>query len=338
MIAAKAWEFWPPWLFYAPVSVFVAALSVRYGVKALPAANPGLVDGGLVGESKAEILARLPAPWTIPFVLAPPGTPLTSIREQIDSRGWRYPLVAKPDVGQRGVGVRRLQSDADLVTYVEQFAGAVLIQPWHPGPYEAGVFYFRRPGETHGRIFSITDKRFPVVSGDGVSTVEELIRRHPRFRHQANVLLRRNRSERARILAKGQQLTVGEIGNHAQGALFLDGSRLITPALEARVDAIAKAIPGFFVGRFDVRYTNETRFKAGIDFAIVELNGVTAESTNIYDPSTTLLDAYRTLYAQWKLVYEIGAANLRAGTATTGVARLLSLVWAHLTDNRTFPI
>jgi hypothetical protein len=338
MTHAKTWEFWPPWLFYAPVSVFVAGFAARYGVRALPAANPGLADGGLVGESKADILAKLPAAWTIPFVLATPGTPFTSIRDQIACRGWQFPLVAKPDVGQRGVGVRRLQSDADLAAYRQQYAGAMLIQPWHPGPYEAGIFYARRPDDTHGRIFSITDKRFPFVVGDGVATLEELICRHPRYRHQANVFLRRHQSARSRVVAKGERLAVGEIGNHAQGTLFLDGAHLITAALEARIDAIAKTIPGFFIGRFDVRYADETRFKDGVDLAIVELNGVTAESTNIYDPSRTLLDAYRTLYAQWKLVYEIGAANLRAGAPSIGVKRLVALLWAHLTDNRTFPV
>jgi hypothetical protein len=40
------------------------------------------------------------------------------------------------------------------------------------------------------------------------------------------------------------------------------------------------------------------RFEARDDLAIVELNGATAESTNIYDPSRSLLAAYRTLFAQ----------------------------------------
>ena len=66
--------------------------------------------------------------------------------------------------------------------------------------------------------------------------------------------------------------------------MFLDGAELITPAVEARIDEIARQVPGFFIGRFDVRYASLEAFRRGDDLAIVELNGVTSESTNIYDP------------------------------------------------------
>jgi hypothetical protein len=337
MTHAKPWEFWPPWLFYAPVSVFVAACAARYGVAALPAANPGLPDGGLVGESKSDILRRLPAEWTIPFVEVRGGTSFERVRACIDACGWSYPLVVKPDVGQRGAGVKRVAQDAELRSYLLQYRETLLIQPWHPGPFEAGIFYARHPREARGRIFSITDKHFPTIVGDGTSTLETLIRWHPRFRHQADLFLRRHHAERCHVLRYGEAYRLGHIGNHAQGALFLDGAHLITPALEARIDDIAQTIPGFYVGRFDVRYSDQAAFMSGCDLAIVELNGVTAESTNIYDPSRTLLDAYRTLFRQWRLIYEIGAHNLRAGTERVGAKRLASLVWSHLTDGRRFP-
>jgi hypothetical protein len=332
MTDSKAWEFWPPWMFYAPVSLCVAALAARYGFRALPAANPGLPDGGLVGESKAEILRKLPAEWTIPFILLPPGRSADDARRRVDASGWAYPLIAKPDVGQRGVGVKRLHTDRDLIEYLNRHPKAVLIQPWHPGPYEAGIFYVRHPREARGRIFSLTDKHFPFVIGDGQSTLAQLIRRHPRFRRQAALFLRRHAAEQSRVLAAGERRTLSDVGNHAQGTMFVDGAHLITPALSARVDAIAQAIPGFFVGRFDVRYTDPEAFKAGRDLAIVELNGVTAESTNIYDPSRTLAAAYRTLFTQWTLIFQIGAANLLAGADPPPLRRLAALVWAFLSD------
>ena len=60
---------------------------------------------------------------------------------------------------------------------------------------------------------------------------------------------------------------------------------MVTPDLEAAFDCVARHFDGFFVGRFDVRYANPEEFLAGRGFAIVELNGVTSESTNLYDPS-----------------------------------------------------
>ena len=139
------------------------------------------------------------------------------------------------------------------------------------------------------------------------------------------------------MLAPGERFELGTIGNHCQGTMFRSGDHLWTPALEARVDAIARQVPGFFIGRFDVRYGSVTRFKAGDDLAIVELNGVTAEPTDVYDPARSLVSAYRALFEQWRLVFEIGAANRRRGHAGTGPARLARLALAHVLDRRRFP-
>src|SRR5207237_2668846 len=92
---------------------------------------------------------------------------------------------------------------------------------------------------------------------------------------------------------------------------------------------IARRFPGFFIGRFDVRYPDVAMFQAGRGLAVVELNGVTSESTNIYDPSWSLMSAYRTLYRQWALLYRIGAANRQRGHAPTGVLALLRLVFDY---------
>src|SRR5262249_25588752 len=118
-------------------------------------------------------------------------------------------------------------------------------------------------------------------------------------------------------------------GNHCQGTLFRDGAHLITPELERAVDAIARQFPGFHVGRFDVRYADPAAFRAGRDMAIVELNGVTSESTNLYDPSWSLFAAYRTLFRQWALLSRIGHANRQRGHAATGIRGFLRLVVGH---------
>src|SRR5262249_13176445 len=151
---------------------------------------------------------------------------------------------------------------------------AVIVQTYHPGPFEAGIFYYRLSGEETGHIFSITDKVFPVLAGDGRSTLEELIWRHPRYRMQARTFLARHEAERGRVLAAGERFVLALAGNHCQGTTFRDGTHLMTPELERTVDAIARHFPGFYIGRFDVRYSDPAAFKAGRDLAIVELNGV----------------------------------------------------------------
>ena len=112
--------------------------------------------------------------------------------------------------------------------------------------------------------------------------------------------------------------------------MFLDGEHLKTEALEREIDSIARSFPGFHIGRFDIRYSDVEAFKAGRDVAIVELNGATAEPTDLYDPRASLWSAYRKLFQQWSLVFAIGAANRRRGASVTSTRRLLQLVRAHL--------
>jgi membrane protein DedA with SNARE-associated domain len=328
------WEFWPSWLFYAPVLPWIAWLSVRHGGPGtLAAANPGMPEGGFVGESKFDILATLPDGVALPAVRldpAPTTARLARLIEVVEREGWSFPVVLKPDAGQRGAAVRLVKDAQDATRYFERVPVPVIAQQYHPGPFEAGVFYYRYPGEARGRIFSITDKHFPMVIGDGRSSVAALVWAHPRYRMQARRFLERLGPLSDRVLPPGEALRLAFAGNHAQGTMFLDGSHLATPALERRIDEIARAIPGFFIGRFDVRYADVKAFTAGRDLAIVELNGATSESTNIYDPSRSLLAAYRTLFRQWRLVFQIGAANRRLGHAGVPASRLAWLAWTHV--------
>ena len=316
------WEFWPQWLFYLPVTPWIAWLALRQRSLTVPtAANPGIPHGGVVGESKFDILKQLPADAIVPSALILPGKVADRIQgltSLMHDHHWHFPMILKPDVGQRGAGLRRIANLEEAATYFQGYVPPVLVQTYHLGPYEAGVFYYRMPDAPTGRILSITDKHFPRLVGDGVSTVETLIWRHPRLRMQAKTFLTRLDVLTESVPDQGETLSLGVAGNHCQGALFRDGSHLITPELEQRIDAIARAFPGFYFGRFDIRYGDVDAFKRGEYLAIVELNGIFSESTNIYDPSWRLWSAYRVLYRQWSLVFAIGAQNRRRGHRVSG--------------------
>jgi membrane protein DedA with SNARE-associated domain len=331
------WEFWPAWVFYLPLVPWYAALSLRYrSVTVWTAANPGIPAGGIVGESKADILAQLPPDRIVPTLLVPASehsVRVHFVRVALDSRRWSFPLVLKPDAGQRGAGVKKAHDAADVEKYLLANPGPVLVQPYHAGPFEAGVFYYR-VGEERGHIFSITDKVFPAVTGDGTATLAELIWAHPRYRMQADLFLARHGASADRVLAAGEVFPLALAGNHCQGTMFRDGAHLITPELEAAFDALAQQFEGFFIGRFDVRYADPDEFRAGRGFVIVELNGATSESTNLYDPSWPLWRAYRTLFRQWALLFRIGAANRALGHRPVGVWELAALVWRHYRERR----
>ncbi|MBL8880655.1 MAG: hypothetical protein JNG88_16200, partial [Phycisphaerales bacterium] len=185
-----------------------------------------------------------------------------------------------------------------------------------------------------GAIYSVTDKRFSFIEGDGAHTLEELIWLHPRYRMQAATFLARHSARRDHVFARGERFALAVAGNHCQGTEFRDGSHLITPALRERIDNIARRYDGFFFGRFDIRYHDAELLRAGQGFAIIELNGVTSESTNIYDPAWSLLRAYRVLFGQWRILFEIGARNRAAGHRVSSLREIIRDARAYYRNRR----
>jgi len=232
-------------------------------------------------------------------------------------------VVLKPDVGERGTAVAIARSGQEVRSYLEANAGDTIVQRY-VGGLEFGVFYYRYPGEAEGRMFSITEKRFPEVVGDGVSTMADLVLRDDRAVCMASTYLARFRF-RDEVPAAGEHVRLVELGSHCQGAVFLNGAEFETAELRAAVDAVAKSNPGFFIGRFDVRTASAADLRAG-RFEVLELNGVSAEATHIYDPSVSLVEAYRVMFRQWRIAFEIGAMNRAAGDRPLGFREFARLV------------
>jgi len=143
------WEFWPPWLPYIPVMPYVLFLEVKHRSLTLcTAAKPGIPSGGFVGESKSDILANLPR---VPdFILLSKDLPASSrfqaVKDFLAARGLSYPVVLKPDVGERGTGVAIVRKDQDLTSYFATATGDTIVQRYVAG-MEFGIFYYRYPGE-----------------------------------------------------------------------------------------------------------------------------------------------------------------------------------------------
>lgn len=332
------WEFWPPSVFYLPLVPYLLGLAWRHRhPTAFTAANPAIPLGGLVEESKSAILDGLGrsassrasiARWT----LLPPASPearLTALRRFQETLPEAFPLVLKPDVGERGHGVAIIRDMAQVSAYLQGCTEAIIAQEYVRGA-EFGVFYYRWPGSAQGEILSITGKQLVSVTGNGHSNLEELILHHPRALRMARFFLRRHREQLEWIPAKGEIVPLGELGNHCRGALFTDARALRTEALRQVIDEISQGFPGFHFGRFDLRVPSKEDLKRGERIQILELNGVSAEATHIYQPGYPLLRAYRDLAEQWRIAYGIGALNHQAGVPLPPTREVLRLVWRHL--------
>jgi len=334
------WEFWPVWAAYIPLVPYILYLALKYrSLTLFTAANPGIPSGGFVGESKSQILGHLSrADGTVALYSVIPGglqayARIQRAREFMEQRRLPFPVVLKPDIGERGSGVAVVRSENELQDYLRTADGDTIIQQYVEG-LEFGVFYYRYPSESNGRIFAITEKRFPHVMGDGKSSLAQLILEDQRAVCLADTYFRCSRRPVNDVPARGETVRIVEIGSHCRGSVFLDGSRFKTTALEAAIDSISRRHPGFFFGRYDIRARTAQEFQEGNSFKVIELNGVSAEATHIYDPAISLLGAYRSLFRQWHLAFEIGAMNRDAGAQPMPARDLCKLVATRLSVER----
>ncbi len=331
----RHWEFWPRWVFYPPVVAYVLWLGLRHrSLTVFTAANPGIpAAGGFHGESKAEILASFGQNWVARFRLIPGSSTQNekraAVREFMSDSELEYPIVLKPDQGLRGVGVAVVENDDDADQYLRVASGDVIVQEYVGGP-ELGVFYLRQPGEPVGRIFSITEKVRPSVLGDGWSTLERLILVDERAVSLAHVYSRILAAELDRVPAIEEKVRLVEIGSHSGGVVCLDGEQYGTTALTSAIESVARSCEGFYFGRFDLRAPSHDCFLEGRGFKVLELNGVTSEATHIYDRKYSVWHAWRVLFEQWRLVFEIGARNRDRGVSPATFGELVRMLLPSL--------
>lgn len=325
-----SFEFWPPWFFYIPTFLHYFWLSLRHRSLRLPLnSNPAIYASGLENESKIQIydlLNNSPAckPWLAPVTSIPPrpGQSTTirfnDARAALQAANLPYPVVAKPDIGQRGVGVRRIRDDAELLDYLNHYPldQPLIFQYLIPHPHEAGILYVRFPDAAESSIPSFAIKEFPFVTGDGRHSIRELILADTRKQRISDRFFKKLKNRLGEILPAGEKLQLVFTGNHAQGAIFWDRNRDLTPELADRFRELGDSLDGVYYARIDVRYRDYETFLKGQDFLIVELNGAGAEPIHMYDPHRKLSETYAILRWWLNTLFEIGRQNLRRGSDT----------------------
>src|SRR6266436_4530942 len=117
--------------------------------------------------------------------------------------------------------------------------------------------------ERRGHIFGITRKQFPFVIGDGIRSLRTMIESDSRARLIAQTYLNRFELKADRILSEGECLRLVEAGNHCQGCIFKDGGDLYSEELRTTFDEISQKLPGFYIGRYDIRYSSDDELRAG---------------------------------------------------------------------------
>lgn len=350
--ALSYFEFWPSWLFYFPMKLYGLLLGLRHGGLTLPTVTNPLFDvGGFIGESKSQILDLVPNDIQNHFstyVVFERGqqndidlqNDLQTAKKLMDQNALTFPCVAKPDKGERGSGVQCVYDEAELKNYLRSFPSrqTVMLQALADFPFEAGLFYIRHPEEEKGRIFSLTLKYFPHVTGDGQSTLKELILKDRRAGKISHLYLPRHEDKLDMIVPDGQCYRIAFAGSHSKGAIFKDGNAFITPKMEENWDRFCKKIPEFYFGRFDIRFHSMKDLENVENLKIIEINGSGAEATHIWDSETSLSSAYKTLMVQYSHMFKIGAKNKKRGFEPMNFSSLMQLINDHQSVTEEYPI
>ena len=315
----------PKSLLCLPLVLHWLYLAVRYRSLTLPSClNPRIETGGLAGESKSACLAQIGAafaPWVAPWCLVASGQDAGAARL---AAGLEYPLIAKPDMGWCGYGVRRIDSDADLDGYAAAVpaGGAFILQRLIVAPNEAGLLYIRQPFAQSGTLTAITLRHAPAVVGDGERSICALVGADQRCRgHAAQYAAALGNAEFQRVPVANERVMLTAIASLRIGARYEDASSRITQTLAARIDAIARSMGDFHYGRFDVRFDSLAALRAG-DFTIIEVNGAGSEAIQFWDPALTIGAAFRGVFAKQSEIFKLGDAMRQAGHRPAGPAAL----------------
>ncbi len=329
----------PASLFYIPAALHWLWLALRYRSLTLPTvANPAIETGGFWGESKSACMDQIKGSqrlWLAEYVsfVRGMGEDISLAIELMAGKELSFPVVAKPDIGWQGYGVRLLEDREALRCYLAGFpvGERLILQRAVLDDGEAGVFYARMPGEEHGSVFSLTFRYFPFVVGDGRSTLRQLVLGDPRAGWKARYHLGLrpeheglDSGELERVPGKNELVRLAFIGSIRVGGLYRDMRHLVTPELARRFDAIAKSMQDFYFGRFDIRFESLEKLRAGEGFSIIEINGAGAEAIHVWDPEIALGAVYRELFSSQDMMFEIAAKNRARGFKPMGFFSFLA--------------
>jgi len=323
----------PKWLICVPLTVQWLWLALRYGSVTLPsAANPAITSGGLVGEGKLEYfrsMGPLARAVTAAHCAVSTRRPMLNaeLQKRLDSAGLSWPVIAKPDLGLCGYGVRLLATMLELQTYLKAFPvnEVVVLQRYLAEEGEAGIFYAREPDSGQGRVIGLALRYFPRVTGDGKSSIEALIAADPRAARVIKSSKHQPGYDGARVPASGEVVRLATIGSTRVGGLYRDGQAFITAPLTRAIDAIALDMTAFHFGRFDVRFNSLQELAAGRGFTIMEVNGAGSEAIQAWDPETGVLAAFRMIFEKQRILFSIGDSMQKRGFKPIGLLALMQL-------------
>lgn len=289
--------YWVSKLFYYQSIVYYFLYSIYFrSFTFFAASNPAIRLGGMLDEKKSEIYNSLPAhliPKTILYDISKP------VKNFIEQSNLDFPLILKPDIGFKGFNVIMVNDLDELEAALPSFGETeVIMQDFIDYEGEFSLLYYKMPRSLETGITSIIEKKYPFVTGDGHSSLRQLIEHYKNdFINKAD-LLRWHAENLEGVVETGKQVILHRIGNYSRGSKFESLQSAISPELIAAADKHFAALHGFDFFRIDFKSRDLDGFIAG-DFKIIELNGAKAEPLHIYDSKHGWMSVIRDIHRHW---------------------------------------
>ena len=298
---------------YIGIHLMSTALALSKGLSPfhIILTNPTFPLGGLSAASKTKVNDHFKTTEQyLPQVLIPKelsledrkSTALTFI-ETVS-----LPVIAKPDRGVVGIGVRKIDSLKELMALLEIIPCDYMIQKFCDYPYEYGIFYCKYPNKKKGRVVSLTEKLIPSVVGDGQKTVSQLVDLNPEIKYNKKNLLTHARNL-TYVPKAGEKYQILDQASHTYGCVFKDCNHEITPGMDEWMNEMCSAAREFYFGRFDMKIRSKDSLRTGKGVKICELNGCWSEPVHIYDDNHNLGYAAKELFRSYARAYRIAKLN-----------------------------
>ncbi len=309
------WEFWPMWLANLPVGLIWLFFSFRArNLFFFSTVNHRFENGAMMGASKINILNHIPKSLLPKTRLIKSGSDKFMMAiNAMNDLNLAFPIILKPDIGERGLLVELIKSEQELKAYLESNDINFILQEYIDYPNEAGIFYYRMPNEPKGKIVSIALKNYLSITGDGNSTWRELLGNHFHGALQIDRLKSSYGKYFEEVLEKGKKVIIEPIGNHCRGTQIVNGNHLIDVDLSETFDSINQSMKDVYYGRYDIKYNSWEELKRGENFKIIELNGIASEPMHIYDEQISIVKKYAFFYGLWKVIFKISKMQRAKG-------------------------
>lgn len=306
----EVWHWFVKYIIIGPVWLWLCIKSRSFWF--FTPSNPAITFGGFLGETKRESYKLLPEGSYPKSIFISPRTDYRHVKSQVASSGFRFPFAVKPDIGMMGFMFRKIESYEQLHQYHAAMKANYIVQELADFPLEVSVFYYRFPGKARGHITGFVKKEPMTVTGDGKSSLRQLILSYPRARFRTKELFGKHKSKLDEILDKGQRFVLSDALNLSRGGHLVDLGYAIDDRLLAVFDNLSHRA-NFLYGRYDIKCASVEDLRQGKNYSILEYNGCGGEAHHVYDGRHSFFKACGILIDHWKILYRISAENRTNG-------------------------